>query len=207
MRWALASLVAASLLTGLLAPAATADMGLPEIQQRLLKSNMLRATFDQEKNLRALSRPLVSYGKLLFLADKGVLWQVMEPYPAIVLMKPDAIIEWNGEGEMRRADTASNPVFRALSEIILSILSGDTQLIGQYFEFSPAEADVGWQLVLRPKSEELAAAVSSVQIFGDRFVEKVQINETKGDTTKLQFSEFSVGPFELNEIEKSHFSP
>jgi len=32
----------------------------------------------------------------------------------------------------------------------------------------------------------------------------VQIGEAKGDTTKLQFSEFSVGPFELNEIEKSH---
>ena len=206
MRAVLACATGAWLLAGIFVPAASAETSLADIQGRLAKSNMLRADYSQEKNLRALSRPLLSRGILLFLAGKGVLWQVEEPYTVAVLMKPDEVIEWNGDGDMRRLDTRSNPVFRALGEIILATLAGDTHLLGQHFDLSPAAAEGGWELTLRPKSEDLGAVVSSVRIFGDRFVEQVQISETNGDVTRLQFSDFSVGPFELNEFEKSHFA-
>ncbi len=205
MRGVLAGAIFLCAVIGLMAPVAgAAAESVSDIQQRLLKSDMLRAEFFQEKNLRVLSRPLESHGKLLFKAGTGVLWQIEDPYAAIILMKSDEIIEWDSAGEMRRTATGSNPVFRAFGEIILAILSGDTELLGQHFELTPIAADKGWQLRLQPKSTELSAVVSSILVFGDRFVEEVRISETKGDTTKLQFSEFSVGPFELNEIEKSH---
>jgi outer membrane lipoprotein-sorting protein len=189
---------------GFLAPVVAAEGSVADIQQRLLKNDILRADFFQEKNLRVLSRPLESHGKFLFKAGTGVLWQIEDPYAAIILMKSDEIIEWDSAGEMRRTTTGSNPVFRAFGGIILAILSGDTELLGQYFELTPIAVDEGWQLRLQPKSTELRAMVLSILVFGDRFVEEVRINEEKGDTTKLQFSEFSVGPFELNEIEKFH---
>jgi len=202
----LASVIAVWLFIGLSMPAAKSDMALPDIEKRLFKSDMLRADFRQEKNLRALSRPLVSHGKLLFVAGEGVLWQVTEPYVMSVLMKPEEIVEWNGEGEVRRVDTAANPVLSALTEIFLAILSGDTQFLEQHFELSPTASDSGWQLDLRPKSKALNAIVSNIRLFGDRFVEEVQVNEAKGDTTSLQFSEFNVEPFELNEIENIPFA-
>ncbi len=206
MRAALAGFVAAWFVVGLFVPAASADTGVQAIQSRLLKSEMLRAEFYQEKNLRALSRPLVSRGKLLFVAGEGVLWQVVEPFTVAVLIRSDEVIEWNSEGEVTRSNTGSNPVFRALSEIILGTLSGDTKFLGQLFDLSPAASEGGWQLLLQPKSKQLAAAVLNIKILGDRFVEEVQVSEAKGDTTVLQFREFKVGPFELNEFEKNHFA-
>ncbi|MBT4428619.1 MAG: outer membrane lipoprotein carrier protein LolA [Rhodospirillaceae bacterium] len=206
MRAALASFVATWFVVGLLVPAVNADTGVQAIQSRLLKSEMLRAEFYQEKNLRALSRPLISRGKLLFVAGEGVLWQVEKPFTVSVLIRSDEVIEWSSEGEVTRLNTGSNPVFRALSEIILATLSGDTQFLGQLFDLSSTVSEAGWQLLLQPKSEELAAAVSNIKIIGDRFVEEVQVSETKGDITVLQFREFKVGPFELNEFEKNHFA-
>ena len=206
MKNILASALGVWLLAGLFVSAAVAETDLSDIQMRLLKSDMLRADFQQEKNLRVLSRPLMSEGKLLFIAGEGALWQVVEPFAVTVLMKSDEIIEWDGEGEMQPMDTSLNPVLHSLGEIILATLAGDTQFLNQHFDVSPTVSELGWGLILKPKSEELGAVISDVQIFGDRFVEQVQISEMNGDLTKLQFSNFGVGPFELNEFEKRHFS-
>ena len=206
MKNILASALGIWLLAGLFIPVAVSETDLSEIQMRLLKSDMLRANFQQEKNLRALSRPLMSEGELLFIVGEGALWQVVEPFAVAVLMKSDEIIEWDSEGEMRRLDTSLNPVLHALGEIILATLAGDTQFLKQHFEVSPTILERGWGLFLKPKSEQLGAVISDVQIFGDHFVEQVQISETNGDVTKLQFSDFGVGPFELNEFEKRHFA-
>lgn len=206
MKNILASAIGIWLLAGLFVSAAVSETDLSDIQMRLLKSDMLRADFQQEKNLRALSRPLLSQGELLFIAGEGALWRVVEPFAVAVLMKPDEIIEWDDEGGMRRVDTNLNPVLHTLGEIILATLAGDTQFLKQIFDVSPTVSEHGWGLFLKPKSEELGAVISDVQIFGDHFVEQVLIRETNGDITKLQFSHFGVGPFELNEFEQRHFS-
>ena len=79
-------------------------------------------------------------------------------------------------------------------------------LLEKHFNLSPGTLDGRWQLGLHPKSEPMRAFISHVQISGGQFVEKVEINEVKGDRTTLQFSGFMLGPFELNEIERNHFA-
>jgi len=207
MRRFLPALVIVCILAGGFIPAAAkAEGSLGDIQQRLTKSDMLRAGFLQEKHLRALSRPLVSRGELTFVAGEGVLWRVLEPFVMTVLLAPEEIIEWDGDGEMRRVNTGANPMFQALGDVFLAILSGDTALLEKHFELSPGTSNARWRLLLRPKSEPLGAVIAHVQVIGDRFVEEVEINEKKGDSTTLQFSDFTLGPFELNEIERNHFA-
>lgn len=203
-------LAAIAVIVGVFAGSAVAaevpDPDLADMTERLSKSAVLRADFRQEKTLRALSRPLVSQGKLVFAAGQGVLWRVLEPYEVFVLLKPDEVVEWSTQDEQRRLDTASNPVFRALTDVIMATLSGDTQSLRQHFDLSPVSSEAGWRLTLRPKSKELGAVISTVLVFGDRFVEGVQVTEAKGDTTAIEFSGFSAEPPELDEIETDYFA-
>lgn len=198
--------VIAGLCSGPSVTAEVSDPGLAAMTERLSRSEVLRADFRQEKTLQVLSRPLVSQGKLVFAAGEGVLWHVLAPYEVFVLLKPDEVVEWSTEGEKRRLDTGSNPVFRALTDVIMATLSGDSQSLQRHFDLSPIPSETGWRLSLRPKSKDLGAVVADIQVFGDRFVEGVQVTEAKGDTTAIQFSGFSAEPAVLDEIEQDYFA-
>lgn len=200
------ALVTAWFLAGMSGAAAMADSGLAGLHERLIRSDVLRADFRQEKKLRVLSRPLISNGKLVFAAGEGVLWQVLEPHEVFILMKPGELVEWDRQSGTRRVDTKSNPAFSAMTDVILATLTGDTQVLRRHFDLSVAPLESGWRLTLRPKSNDLGAIISEIQVSGDQFIEGVRVTEAKGDTTEIQFSGFRVEPAELDEIEKDYFS-
>lgn len=194
------------LLTVLPVSSASAEASLAAMQARLVETEVLRADFRQEKAMQALNRPLVSKGKIVFVAGDGVLWQVLEPFASQILMRSGAVTEWDAEGQKRPGNGAANPVLGALTDVVLGVLSGNEDLLRQHFAFSAQPEEQGWQLTLQPKSQELGTAVTSVQVSGDRFVESVHVVEARGDTTTIHFSGFSTTPSELDEREKSYFA-
>lgn len=211
MRWALGGrlltvwVFAACFFADPVRSAGEVDPDFPEMSQRLVRGQVLRADFRQERTLRALNRPLISHGKLIFAAEDGVLWHLVEPFVVFVLMRPGEVIEWSEEGVRRRTETASDPVFGTLTDVVLSTLSGDSQKLRQHFDLSSAPSESGWRLSLRPRSAALAAAVSGIEVSGQQFVERVRVIGAKGDMTTIQFSGFSLGASGLNEIEKDYF--
>lgn len=205
MRLALNSVLIVALVAWI-APNAMADMSLVDIQQRLLKTDILRFEFQQEKILRALRRPLLSKGTVLVIPDEGILWSIKEPYKFTILMRSDQLVEWDGEGEIIRTSTAKNPITHSMSKFTQSMFSANLTPLQQYYLLSPGTTDNGWKLLLTPKSKQLGEVVVSILIAGDRFINEVKITEVKGDSTNLTFSNFSTSPLELNEFEKQIFN-
>jgi hypothetical protein len=190
--------------------AAAADSPAPadaltRIEAQLVRSPILRASFTQERSMRVLKRPLVSRGRLIAVADQGVLWQVREPHAVTVLVTADAVVEWDDQGTARPMQMASSPVFRTLGDALLGVLTGDTGKLGTLFELSPLPADRGWRLELTPKDPGLAAMITAIEIAGGRFVEKVVIREASGDRTVITFGDFRTEPGVLDASEQAYF--
>lgn len=189
-----------------IAPSGQAETALEIIDARLSRADIVRAEFHQEKLLRALKRPLVTEGKMLYVAGQGVVWQIIEPYEAFVLIAPGRLVEWDGTGEKTETAGGDNPFFRAWADVILAMLSGDLDALRQHFDLSPVARESGWELSLQPKSEQLRRAISSVRVHGDDFVEGLEINDARGDSTTIQFDRISTEPAELDTEERGYFA-
>ncbi len=201
-------LALAAMLTGGVAGASAGDDGatLTAISRQLIRSQVLRADFHQEKVMRALNRPLVSEGQLIFVEGRGVLWQVTAPYAVRVLVKADEIVEWEEGAQPRRMALGTNPIFRALSHVFLAALAGDVAVLGEQFDVQAALEGGGWQLRLRPKDPTLASVFSTVQVGGGPFIETVRLAEVSGDQTTLRFGGFKAGAGGLDEAETAYFA-
>ena len=183
-----------------------ADNSLSDIRQLLAKNSVICADFTQNKSLRALTRPLVSQGRLVFVAGKGVLWQVREPFATQVLVKSDALIKWNDEGVPQRLSFGQSPVFRTLSQVFLAVFTGDINRLWKTFEIESDVRQSRWRLTLTPRDPGFAAIIETVRVSGGRFVDELLIEEGRGDRTLIRFSGMNEESCQLDNAEKDYFT-
>jgi hypothetical protein len=176
-----------------------------EITNTLVKSGTLRADFYQKKSIRALSRPLISKGHLIFLQGKGVLWEVAEPFRAQMLIQSDRLVEWTKKGVPKPSNFSAHPGFKALSSVIISTFSGNFESLTENFDTTNNLVQRGWWLTLQPKNKSLSMMFSRIEIRGNQFVEHISLIEARGDQTDIEFSGFKTTPLELNKREKTYF--
>ena len=143
-----------------------ASDALSDIQGLLSKNSLICADFNQEKLLRVLMRPLVSKGRLVFVAGKGVLWQVREPFATQVLVKSDALIKWNDDGVPQRLSLGRAPVFRALSQVFLAVFTGKISGLQKTFEIVSHVSGARWRLTLVPRDPGFATIIARVRVSG-----------------------------------------
>jgi hypothetical protein len=179
---------------------------LSEVSAQIIRSDILCSEFEQEKRLQVLARPLLSSGKLIFVAEQGVLWQVLTPYPARLLIKSDELIRWDDDGNAHKLAYGKSPIFRALSSVFLAVFRGQFQALGDTFELTATQAEGMWLLTLAPKDETLAAAVSEVRVAGGRHVEEISILEPRGDQTLIRLRNPRIETCKLEESEKTYFA-
>ena len=179
---------------------------LSNISAQIVRGDILCSDFEQEKYLQALARPLLSSGKLIIVAEQGVLWQVLTPYPARLLVRSDELVRWDDDDIAHKTGYGRTPIFRALSSIFLAMFRGHFEVLGDTFELSATQAEGTWHLTLVPKDETLAAAVSEVRVAGGRHVEEISILEPRGDRTLIRFRNPRIESCKLEDIEKTYFA-
>ncbi len=179
---------------------------LSDISGQLVRGDMLCSDFEQEKHLRALARPLLSAGKLIFVVGQGVLWQVLTPYPARILVRSDELIRWDEDGNAHKSSAGKAPIFRALSSVFLATFKGHFEVLQDTFDLSATQAEGTWRLTLTPKDENLAAVITKVRVAGGRHVEEISVLEARGDQTLIRLRNPRVDGCKLNDTEKTYFA-
>jgi hypothetical protein len=179
---------------------------LADISAQIVRGDILCSDFEQEKHLQALARPLLSSGKLIFVAGQGVLWQVLTPYPARLLVKSDELVRWDADGNVQKSGYGKTPIFRALSSVFLAMFRGDFEVLRDTFELSVTQAAGTWHLTLVTKDETLVAAVSEVWVAGGHHVEEITIVESRGDQILIRLRNTRIGNCKLEDIEKTYFA-
>ena len=180
--------------------------GLPDIRGVLIQAPLVCGNFTQSKSLKALTRPLISQGRVVFATGIGVLWQPTSPFPSQVLVKADALIRWDSENKPKRTGFGQSPQFRALSDVFLAVFAGDTSRLAAAFDTVASVGKKSWSLVLKPRDKGFAARISGIRVSGGQFVEELQIAEGQGDTTVIRFKDLTADGCALSDTEKDYLA-
>jgi hypothetical protein len=176
-----------------------------KIQSMLVKPKVLCGRFDQRKQLTGLSKPLVSNGRFCVVADKGVLWRTLQPFPTTVRLTRDEIVHLQGDRVAMRLDAKQEPAVRMINRVLFALLAGDLGAIEKLFKIDGDIHDYSWRVTLKARDPALARAISSIALDGDAFVKNIAISETSGDHTRIMFSEIQTGDAAMSVNEAALF--
>lgn len=164
---------------------------LEEVGQLLSQHPCTRGNFVQEKFIPTIKRPLVSSGKFLITADRGIIWQTEKPYPSIMVVGRSHVSQGSSLDTITRLDTSSNRLFMEFSQAISAAFSGDVQKIQDSFHVNFSNDSSHWTLLLEPREKAVAQLVKSIQLQGDRVLTMVTMTEQTGSTIAYTFSHHS----------------
>lgn len=184
-RWAGAVALTALALLGA-APAA-------KIQSILARPKTLCGRFDQQKQLVGLKKPVTSNGRFCVIADKGVLWRTLQPFPNTLKITRDEIIQLNGERVAVHIDARQEPAVRMINSVLFALLAGDLEPLEKFFEIDGAIQEKSWSVKLKPRDEGFGKVISSISLAGGVYVRSIVISEASGDRTEIEFSAIQTG--------------
>jgi hypothetical protein len=176
----------------LLAVAATPlALGAPLEQPPLRPGESLSGRFVQERHLAGLSAPLVSEGRFLLAAGKGLVWHTEKPFDTTIVITPAGLLQLVDGREVQRMPAASAPFVARLYTMLGGALGGDWSAMAQDFSVERRSGEAGWTILLKPlAADDLAAApLQSIAITGSAFVDSVEIRRPNGDWDHLAFSD------------------
>jgi hypothetical protein len=159
-----------------------------EITSRLVKSQTFE--FVQEKHIPALSRPLISRGRIFMNENEELIWELQSPVVSRLVISPNGISQYNGKGELTMNNT--NEQFAEISSLFLGIFNGNLDILKTKFAITAScSADQNWTLTLIPDNESLAAILTQLQISGADTLEIVTYEEKRGDLTTIHLTPVS----------------
>lgn len=151
------------------------------------RAAVLRAEFTQTKTIAALTRPLVTSGRFVFVRGQGLLWRIEQPYRVTYLLADRGIVEVDENGNAIRGGGGQATGLQHVSRIFRALFEPDIELLDQYFTPVASGDARHWELQLAPRQASLRQVFKTVRVAGARFVEQVVLDETSGDTTTIRF--------------------
>ncbi len=154
--------------------------------------------FIQSKTVAALSRPLISSGVLGFSANEELIWQTQHPFKSTLVISAKGLKQFNQNDVL--VSELGNPMVVKLSQIFLSLLSGNTQKLETDFTQKITCENGSWQISLTPGSGSYETLLSLISLSGTQYIEKITFLEARGDYTEILLSAPSnnhLGNFEM----------
>ncbi|WP_144111834.1 LolA family protein [Paraburkholderia sp. BCC1886] len=171
-------------------PAAEGNPALvSQIAAHLAQAKGVRAQFTQTQTLAAMKQPLVSSGSLLFLRERGVLWQIDTPYKATYVISDAGVAEVNANGQRVTTHGAQGTRGVAqVSKMMRAMLGGDLSALYSQFDVQAEGSVAQWRLQLTPNQPQIAQSIKSLQMKGGDFLQSLRITLANGDITQLDFT-------------------
>ncbi|MFV3282731.1 outer membrane lipoprotein carrier protein LolA [Pseudomonas sp. NY15356] len=175
---------------------------LDDLQKQLGASAVVKGPFVQEKHLRALPQPLLSQGRFVLARDHGLLWLLQTPLRQDYRITADGIARRDASGWQKLPSQSAGA---QQNRLFFAVLQGDSSGLQRDFELSLTGNAEHWQLHLVPRSLLLKQVFTHIDIAGGRFVERIVLAETQGDSTVLRMPG-STGATALSDSERSDFA-
>ena len=176
-----------------------------QIEALLAKPKVLCGRFDQTKQLVGLKKPLASNGRFCVIADKGVLWRTLQPFPSDLRLTRDEIVQLQGERVALRLDAKKEPMVRVINSVLFALLAGDLSRLEKLFEIDASVGHGSWSVKLKARAPALAQAIGAIALAGGAYVRQVIITEPSGDRTTILFSAIETGDAAMTADEAALF--
>jgi hypothetical protein len=165
---------------------------------------LVRAEFTQSKRIAAMKHPLLTFGRMTFLRNQGVLWQIERPYRMTYVLGETRIVEIGEDGTRHVREARDVPGLSQIGRIFQAMLGANPAVLGEHFEITAQGDTRQWFLKLKPRQTQLAQFLSELRLLGGHFVKEIHIDEAGGDITQILLHK-SQGASSLTEEEARLF--
>ena len=190
MATARASHLCALLLMVVCAPwALAADSDLDRLMAALAQRKHGHVTFQEQKFIAMLDRPVESSGELLYDAPDRLEKKTLKPKPESLVLAGGVVSAQRGRHHYV-LDLKQYPQVVPFIESIRATLAGDRAALERVFKVDFAGSFEHWTLRLVPLDPKLARTVKEIHIEGEKdLIHSVEIQEADGDRSLL-----TIGP-------------
>ncbi len=176
------------------------------ISDQLQKQDVFRSDFKQSKSIKALMRPLVSQGKIVFSKDMGVFWKINSPLKSELVLKPEAILyKVGGSTKFETITAKERPMISKFSKLFLSIIGSNAKALEKHFKLFFSGNREQWTLGLIPRKMVMKRIIECAVIEGTITIEKITFTDKNTDTTEISFTNVSIDPSYLSDEERLQF--
>jgi Outer membrane lipoprotein carrier protein LolA-like len=176
-----------------------------KIQELLARPKVLCGRFYQNKQLVGLKNPVKSNGRFCVVADKGVLWRNLQPFPSTVRLTRDEIVQLQGERVAFRLGAKEEPTVRVINQVMFALLAGNLGELEKIFEIDGSVDHSSWHVTLNARDPGVAKAIGKIALDGGEYVKNVVIDHASGDRTSIVFSALQSGPDAMTTDEAALF--
>jgi Outer membrane lipoprotein carrier protein LolA-like len=173
------------------APPLDPGWGLPQLMRELAEVRSASARFTERKTMRMLKAPLVTAGTVKYVAPDQLWKTTLSPQRERFALDGCQVTISGGPDERTRTfSLAAGPEIAGLVEGIRATLAGDLPTLERFYDVRLSGDNAEWQLVLQPKSRELARFISWMRIRGSRErVEAIDTESGDGDHSEMTIVE------------------
>lgn len=176
-----------------------------EIKAMIARPKVLCGRFDQTKQLMGLKKPLASNGRFCVVTEKGVLWRTLQPFPSVLKLTREEILQMQGDRVAFRLDAKQEPAVRMINSVLFAALVGDLDQLEKLFDIDGAVTGDAWNVTLKARQPALAKAIGTIALEGGAYIRGVAISETGGDRTNITFSSIQTGDGAMSPEEAALF--
>ena len=145
----------------------------------------MQCDFTQTKRMKLLSKEMQSKGVMYFKRPDKLRWQYTSPYDYTFIMNGDKV-QIKSMKSTKNIDVQQNKMFRQITNIIMSSITGGTLRTSADFTVELWQQDKTYFVKLYPKKKELKQLYQYLEIWFDRELTKVstvKMMEKTGDMT------------------------
>ena len=173
---------------GLVSPKPVHSQDWASLKASFRKIQSVKAEFVQERRLQILKEPLISEGRLFFLASGALRWEYLTPLRSVMLQKGDSVRLYHfSEGAWKQDMTQGVEARR----MVLAEMSQWLQ--GRFEEsrvFTPSYSPGPPERIFLAPGEGINKFVLGIEIvLSDRpgVIDRVEITEPGGSSTRIMF--------------------
>jgi outer membrane lipoprotein-sorting protein len=180
---------------------------LEDVQRSFASQPVVRAKFQQERQISGMAQPLHSSGEVLIAKSKGLWWQQQHPFPMTLVLDDSHMVQVMGSQAPQIITADSNPQMFQFNHLLRALFQADRKVLDE--NFSNVFTDLGhgkWQLVLTPTTTPLDKLFSTITLQGDKYLNRIELNDLQGDFTEITFSNQRLEPRKLTHEEQQRFA-
>ena len=160
---------------------------LEDVYKRISAHPVTKGEFTQEQYIKVADRSLISRGNFVMAADKGVIFEIAEPFPSSMVVTEDKLVQTLSGNVVAVMDGKENAMFKNIAKIIHSVFSNDVQVLRDNFQVSVTGGpkDV---VELVPKDPLLSMLFLKITLAVGDSIDSVSVIETGGNWVNYNFN-------------------
>ncbi len=160
---------------------------LEDVYKRISAHPVTKGEFTQEQYIKVANRSLISRGNFVMAADKGVIFEIAEPFPSSMVVTEDKLVQTLSGNVVAVMDGKENAMFKNIAKIIHSVFSNDVQVLRDNFQVSVTGGpkDV---LELVPKDPLLSMMFLKITLAVGDSIDSVSVIEAGGNWVNYNFN-------------------